>query len=78
MSDTDDYGDYESGPFCRHWGTPGDCDECTRGSDEYQKLRDSLVWALTYGSFECALDNPLHAGELDKARKLIAHDPEQP
>ena len=24
-ADTDDYPD--SGPFCRHWGDPGDCDE---------------------------------------------------
>ena len=23
---TDDWGDYESGPFCRHWGAYGDCD----------------------------------------------------
>jgi len=21
-----DWTDYESGPFCRHWGDPGDCD----------------------------------------------------
>jgi hypothetical protein len=29
MSDgTDDAWDnYESGPFCRHWGDPSDCDE---------------------------------------------------
>ena len=26
---TDDQCDYESGPFCRHWGDPSDCDvEC--------------------------------------------------
>lgn len=25
MSDTD-WTDYESGPFCRHWGDPSDCD----------------------------------------------------
>lgn len=24
--------DYDSGPFCRHWGDPGDCDElCSCG-----------------------------------------------
>jgi hypothetical protein len=22
-----DEGDYESGPFCRHWGDPSDCEE---------------------------------------------------
>ena len=22
----DDWDDYESGPFCRHWAEPGDCD----------------------------------------------------
>ena len=26
MSDTD-WTDYESGPFCRHWSSPSDCDE---------------------------------------------------
>lgn len=23
-----DGGDWNSGPFCRHWCDPGDCDEC--------------------------------------------------
>jgi len=23
----DDRSDYDSGPFCRHWGDPSDCDE---------------------------------------------------
>lgn len=22
-----DWSNYESGPFCRHWGDPDDCDE---------------------------------------------------
>ncbi len=27
----DEIEDYESGPFCRHWGDPADCDEpCAR------------------------------------------------
>lgn len=27
MSDgSDSWEDYESGPFCAHWGTPGDCE----------------------------------------------------
>ena len=27
MSETDeDWENYESGPFCRHWGDPSDCD----------------------------------------------------
>lgn len=26
MSDENDWSDYESGPFCRHWGDPADCD----------------------------------------------------
>lgn len=33
MSDDsdDEYVDYNSGPFCRHWGDPSDCDEtCAR------------------------------------------------
>jgi hypothetical protein len=26
-----DWSDYESGPFCQHWGDPSDCDnECQR------------------------------------------------
>jgi len=25
--DTRDWADYESGPFCRHWRDPSDCDE---------------------------------------------------
>lgn len=29
MTDDDDrWEDYESGPFCPHWGDPYDCDEC--------------------------------------------------
>lgn len=27
MTDDVDWDDYESGPFCRHWSDPGDCDE---------------------------------------------------
>lgn len=28
MSDEDEsWEGYESGPFCRHWGSPSDCDE---------------------------------------------------
>jgi len=33
MDDEYDYGadveraEYDSGPFCRHWGDPGDCEE---------------------------------------------------
>lgn len=25
--DNDDDREYESGPFCRHWGDPADCEE---------------------------------------------------
>jgi hypothetical protein len=29
--DIDPWENYESGPFCRHWGDPSDCDEeCAR------------------------------------------------
>lgn len=28
--DDSDWSDYDSGPFCRHWSDPADCDrECT-------------------------------------------------
>lgn len=28
---SDDYSDYETGPFCRHWSDPWDCEElCKR------------------------------------------------
>ena len=26
MSDDTDWAEYESGPYCRHWGDPFDCD----------------------------------------------------
>jgi hypothetical protein len=30
-ADDNDWSDYETGPFCRHWGDPSDCDrECKR------------------------------------------------
>jgi len=30
VSVSDDYDNYESGPFCAHWGELGDCEEiCT-------------------------------------------------
>lgn len=29
--DLGDWQDYETGPFCRHWGSLGDCDDtCAR------------------------------------------------
>lgn len=27
MADEDAWEDYETGPFCRHWGDPADCAE---------------------------------------------------
>ncbi len=27
VEDTEDWADYESGPFCRHYGDPSDCSE---------------------------------------------------
>jgi hypothetical protein len=27
MSDVEEYQEYHSGPFCRHFGDPSDCDE---------------------------------------------------
>ena len=26
-SDDRDFTDYDSGPYCRHWGDPSDCEE---------------------------------------------------
>jgi hypothetical protein len=37
-----------------------------------QTLTEALRWALDYGRFDVAEDNPLHAGMLDRARAAIA------
>jgi len=28
---SENWDDYESGPFCRHWSDPSECDECRAG-----------------------------------------------
>ena len=47
--DADGWADYESGPFCRHWGTPGDCerpcDKCGHTCDEHPS-----------GEYRCTVD----------------------
>ncbi len=31
LDDDQDWSDYDSGPFCPHWNSPGECDEvCTK------------------------------------------------
>jgi hypothetical protein len=42
----------------------------TAGGATEAGLREALRWALTYGTFDVAEDNPLHAAALDKARAL--------
>lgn len=37
-----------------------------------KELINSLRWALDYGTFEVAIDNPLHANALDEARTALA------
>lgn len=29
----DEFEDYDSGPFCRHWGDPSDCEEVCAACD---------------------------------------------
>lgn len=31
VSEERDWENYETGPFCRHWGDPSDCDELCKG-----------------------------------------------
>lgn len=60
MTDEDketDWSDYDSGPFCRHWSDPADCDErCARcnhrcgrhafgdGDSECMECEECLAW----------------------------------
>lgn len=42
---TDEWEDYESGPFCRHWSDPADCEEvcvCGHGCIEHAWDGDTL------------------------------------
>lgn len=52
MSDDNDYTDYQSGPFCRHWGDPNDCDivcaECGHRCTQH---------ACDDGDFSCSVDD---------------------
>jgi hypothetical protein len=46
MSD-DEWANYDSGPFCEHWGTPGDCSECDREKQEpFKTLAERAIRAL--------------------------------
>jgi len=38
----------------------------------YREMYEALKWALQYGTFEAAEDNPLHARSLDAARGALA------
>lgn len=48
MSDDEtDWSNYESGPFCPHWGTPGDCDECKdEAAHPFRALAERAILAL--------------------------------
>lgn len=47
MSEEHDRSNYDSGPFCRHWSTPGDCDECrTEQAAPYRALAERAILAL--------------------------------
>lgn len=43
--------EYESGPYCKHWGEPGYCKECAMENALPQALRDALEWAMINGAF---------------------------
>jgi hypothetical protein len=81
-----DWEDYESGPFCEHWSTPGSCSECALGIFEVrEKVRvlEARITALreTLELYACgggADDTPgrkafaaLHADDEAAKRKLI-------
>lgn len=38
----DDYDDltYDSGPFCKHWSDPEECEECKEEFDPYPELEE--------------------------------------
>ena len=40
--------------------------------NERAALREALKWALGYGNFDVAVDNPMHAAALDRARAALA------
>lgn len=42
------------------------------------ELLAALQWALDYGTFEVAMDNPTHAAALDHARAALALGEEKP
>jgi len=49
-TDADDWQDYESGPFCRHFGDPTDCDEkCARCGKTCASHDDECTWEETQG-----------------------------
>lgn len=69
MSDGIDWENYDTGPFCRHWGTPGDCDECkAEAAWPYRALAERAILALR--EFDMAGANELQAKleELDSER----------
>lgn len=52
-SEEPDWGDYQSGPFCRHWGDPIDCDEaCARNGCGHRCGAHDAAEGLT-GCHEC-------------------------
>lgn len=53
---------------------PSDQDEIEANRklmDAAPALLSGLTWALQYGTFDSAIDNPLHAGSLDLARAAL-------
>lgn len=47
MSPDDDWSDYESGPFCRHYGEPSECEEkcaiCGHTCREHGSIADDCT-----------------------------------
>jgi len=42
-----------------------------------RRLREALTWALDYGDFDVAADNPMHAKALREARAALADEPQE-
>ena len=42
---------------------------------ENKRLREGLEYALRYGTFDSAIDNPLHAASLDAAKAALKEKP---
>lgn len=63
----EDWSDHDSGPFCPHWDSPDDCEECkAEAAQPYRALAERAILALR--EFDVSGADELHAAlkALDK------------